>query len=209
MNFFTLKYKGKSAEIPYFIHTKTIMSNHHVFIATSLDGYIADAQGAVHFLDTYPMPGNSDMGYYAFMDRVDALLMGRKSFETVLGFGVAWPYTKPVFVWSHKLQEIPAELAEKAFLVRGNLYEVEEQIKAKGYPHLYLDGGQVIQSFLQADKVSSMTITTIPVLLGNGVRLFGELENPLAFQCVSSTSYENGMAQQVFERKPEIHVKMG
>jgi dihydrofolate reductase len=208
MNFFTLKYKGKSAEIPYFIYTKTIMSNHHVFIATSLDGYIADAQGAVHFLDTYPMPGNSDMGYYAFMDRVDALLMGRKSFETVLGFGVAWPYTKPVFVWSQKLQEIPAELAEKAFLVRGNLYEVEEQIKAKGYTQLYLDGGQVIQSFLQADKVSSMTITTIPVLLGNGVRLFGELENPLAFQCVSSTCYENGMAQQVFERKPEIQVKM-
>jgi dihydrofolate reductase len=64
---------------------------HHVFIATSLDGYIADAKGAVHFLDTYTMPGNSDMGYYAFMDRVDALLMGRKSFETVLGFGVAWP----------------------------------------------------------------------------------------------------------------------
>ncbi len=209
MNFFTLKYKGKSAEIPYFIHTKSIMSDHHVFIATSLDGYIADAQGAVHFLDTYPMPGNSDIGYYAFMDRIDALLMGRKSFETVLGFGVAWPYTKPVFVWSQTLQEIPAELADQAFLVRGNLHEVEEQIKAKGYTHLYLDGGQVIQSFLQADKVSSMTMTTIPVLLGKGVKLFGELENPLAFQCVRSTCYDNGMAQQVFERKPEIHVKMG
>ncbi len=184
-------------------------NTHHVFIATSLDGYIADAQGAVHFLDTYPMPGNSDMGYFAFMDRVDALLMGRKSFETVLGFGVAWPYTKPVFVWSQTLQEIPAGLADRAFLVRGNLHEVEEQIKTKGYTQLYLDGGQVIQSFLQADKVSSMTITTIPVILGNGVKLFGELENPLAFQCVRSTCYDNGMAQQVFERKPEIHVKMG
>ena len=112
-------------------------------------------------------------------------------------------------MWSQTLQEIPAALADKAFLVRGNLHEVEEQIKAKGYAHLYLDGGQVIQAFLQADKVSSMTITTIPVLLGHGVRLFGELENPLAFQCVSSTSYDNGMCQQIFERKPEIPVKMG
>ena len=185
------------------------MRTHHVFIATSLDGYIADATGSVHFLDTYPVPEHSDMGYYAFMDKVDALLMGRKSFETVLGFGVAWPYTKPVFVWSQTLSEIPAELADKAFLVQGNLHEVEEQIRLKGYEHLYLDGGKVIQTFLQADKVETMTITSIPVLLGRGIRLFGTMENPLAFQCVSATRFENGMAQQVFVRNPEIAVKMG
>ncbi len=180
---------------------------HHVFIATSLDGYIADAKGGVGFLDTFPMPENNDMGYYAFMDRVDALLMGRKSFETVLGFGVAWPYTKPVFVWSQTLSKIPMELSEKAFLVRGNLLEVEEQIRSKGFEHLYLDGGQVIQSFLQADKVASMTITTIPVLLGGGIRLFGSMVNPTAFRCVRSTAYENGMAQQVFERAIDIQPK--
>lgn len=180
---------------------------HHVFIATSLDGYIADAQGGISFLDTFPMPENSDMGYYAFMDRVDALLMGRKSFETVLGFGVAWPYTKPVFVWSQTLSEIPIELSDKAFLVRGNLQEVEEHIRAKGYAHLYLDGGQVIQSFLKADKVASMTITIIPVLLGDGVRLFGSMVNPTAFRCVRSTAFENGMAQQVFERAIDIQPK--
>ncbi len=185
------------------------MSTHHVFIATSLDGYIADAKGTVHFLDTYPMPKNSDMGFTALMDRIDALLMGRKTFETVLGFGVAWPYTKPVFVWSQTRQEIPTVLADQAFLVRGNLHEVEEQIKAKGHSQLYLDGGQVIQTFLQADLVSTMTITTIPVLLGDGVRLFGELENPLAFECVSSTCFDNGTVQQVFKRMPEIAVKMG
>jgi dihydrofolate reductase len=180
---------------------------HHVFIATSLDGYIADAQGGVGFLDTFPMPENTDMGYYAFMEKVDALLMGRKSFETVLGFGVAWPYTKPVFVWSETLSEIPAELSEKAFLVQGNLQDVEEQIRSKGYERFYLDGGQVIQSFLQADKVASMTITTIPVLLGDGTRLFRTIANPTAFRCVSSTAYENGMAQQVFERAEDIQPK--
>lgn len=176
------------------------MKNHHVFIATSLDGYIADSQGGVDFLDTFPMPEGDDMGYYSFMDQVDALLMGRKSFETVLGFGVEWPYTKPVFIWSQTLDHIPQAIMGKAELVRGTLEEIEAIILAKGFRHLYLDGGLVIQSFLQADKVKTMTITTIPILLGNGVRLFGPLANPLRFRCTQSKSYANGMCQQVFER---------
>jgi dihydrofolate reductase len=135
---------------------------------------------------------------------VDALLMGRKSFETVLGFGVEWPYTKPVFVWSQTLDQIPAELAGKAALVRGTLAEVEDQIQAKGFQHFYLDGGQVIQSFLQADKVASITITTIPVLLGEGVRLFGSLTHPISFRCVHSKNYANGLVQQVFKRTSDI-----
>lgn len=132
------------------------MNQHHVFIATSLDGYIADADGGVGFLDTFPMPEGDDMGYYAFMAQVDALLMGRKSFETVLSFGVEWPYAKPVFVWSQTLDQIPEELAGKAELVRGTLEEVEALIQAKGYQRFYLDGGQVIQSFLRADKVGNI-----------------------------------------------------
>jgi dihydrofolate reductase len=180
---------------------------HHVFIATSLDGYIADAQGGVGFLDTFPMPENTDMGYHAFMEKVDALLMGRKSFETVLGFDVDWPYSKPVFVWSQTLQEIPAALSDKAFLVRGSLADVEHEIQLKGYAHLYLDGGQVIQSFLQADKVASMTITTIPVLLGKGIPLFGDLTETITFRCVRSTCYESGIVQQVFERASDIEPK--
>ena len=180
------------------------MNQHPVFIATSLDGYIADADGGVGFLDTFPMPEGDDMGYYAFMDQVDALLMGRKSFETVLSFGVEWPYTKPVFVWSQTLDKIPAELAGKAALVQGTLEEVEALIQAKGYQHFYLDGGQVIQSFLRADKVGTLTITTIPVLLGDGIRLFGALTNPINFRCVRSKTYANGLVQQVFERASDI-----
>ena len=71
-----------------------------VFIATSLDGFIADKNGSVDFLYKYPEPSGEDMGYYNFMSTIDALVMGRKTFETVLGFGVEWPYTKPVFVTS-------------------------------------------------------------------------------------------------------------
>jgi dihydrofolate reductase len=177
------------------------MKKHHVFIATSLDGYIADAQGEVGFLDTFPMPDNNDMGYGKFMEKVDALLMGRKSFETFMSFGVDWHYTKPVFIWSQTLEKIPTELAGKAELVRGTLEEVESFIHAKGFQHLYLDGGQVIQSFLQADKVETITITTIPVLIGDGIRLFGPLTKPLNFRCTDTKRFENGLVQQVFERQ--------
>lgn len=176
------------------------MKKHHVYIAKSLDGYIADSQGGVGFLDTFPMKENDDMGYSAFMEKVDAILMGRKSFETVLSFGVDWPYSKPVFIWSQKIEKIPSELAGKAELVHGKIEEVESFIHAKGFQRLYLDGGQVIQSFLQADKVETMTITTIPVLIGDGIRLFGSLTNPLSFRCTDTKRFENGLVQQVFER---------
>jgi len=123
------------------------MNQHHVFIATSLDGYIADADGGVGFLDTFPMPEGDDMGYYAFMAQVDALLMGRKSFETVLSFGVEWPYAKPVFVWSQTLDQIPEELEGKAELVRGTLEEVEALIQAKGYQRFTLMAGKSFSLF--------------------------------------------------------------
>lgn len=169
-----------------------------VFIATSLDGYIADAAGQVGFLDTFPMPEGDDMGYYAFISGIDALLMGRKSFETVTGFGVEWPYTKPVFVWTSTLHEVPEQLASKVTLVSGSLEEVLQAIYAKGFLNLYIDGGQVIQSFLRENLIDEMTITTIPVLLGSGVPLFGHVNHMLKFQCLSSQVYDTGLVQCKF-----------
>ena len=171
-----------------------------VYIATSLDGYIADANGRIEFLDTYPMPEGDDMGYYALISSIDAILMGRKSFETVLGFGIQWPYTKPVYVWSQTLGKIPDELQSRVKLVKGDTAEVVRSIQADGYANLYVDGGKVIQSFLKEDLIDEMTITVIPVLLGKGVPLFGELDEMLKFSCVASKRYENGLVQNIFMR---------
>ena len=93
-----------------------------VFIATSLDGYIADKNDGIDWLNSVPNPDNDDMGYLEFSNRIDALVMGRKTFETVLGFDVDWPYDKPVFVLSNKLKEIPESHKDKAYLVRGTLW---------------------------------------------------------------------------------------
>jgi dihydrofolate reductase len=171
-----------------------------VFIATSMDGYIADHQGNIEWLHSIPNPDNDDMGYGAFMDEIDALLMGRNTFETICGFDVPWPYSIPVFVLSHQLQEIPSDYQKHAQLVKGDLKEVLNTIHAQGYHNLYIDGGTTIQHFLNADLIDEMIITNIPILLGSGTPLFGELKEPLHFKCIQTKHYLNAIAQNHYIR---------
>jgi dihydrofolate reductase len=172
-----------------------------VFIATSLDGYIADRDGGIDWLHAIPPPNDSDMGYGVFTSQIDALLMGRTTFETVVGFDVEWPYEKPVFVLSNKLKDIPEKAKGKAFLVNGTLEEVLEHIHQKGFYRLYIDGGATIQSFLKEDLIDSMIITIIPKLLGGGIPLFSDLPKALDFECIESTVYSNKVVQNTFVRK--------
>ncbi|RKE98167.1 dihydrofolate reductase family protein [Ichthyenterobacterium magnum] len=172
-----------------------------VFIATSLDGYIADKNGNIDWLHAIPNPNNDDMGYVDFTNEIDALVMGRTTFETVCGFDVDWPYNKPVFVLSNKLKEIPNTHKGKAFLVKGTLTEILEQIYQKGCHRLYIDGGTTIRNFLKEDLIDDMTITTIPVLLGGGSSLFAELPNALNFELVKTKTYLNQVTQNQYKRK--------
>ncbi|WP_028108711.1 dihydrofolate reductase family protein [Ferrimonas futtsuensis] len=157
-----------------------------VFIGTSLDNYIADKQGGLEWLTTLPNPEQDDCGFAAFMDSVDALVMGRNTFETLCGFGGEWPYSKPVFVLSRSLHAIPEPLQDKAQLIQGSPEEVTRQLNDKGFRRLYIDGGQTIQSFLEAGLIDEMIISRLPVLLGGGTPLFGELASPLWFQLVET-----------------------
>jgi dihydrofolate reductase len=171
-----------------------------VFIATSLDGYIADRNGGIEWLDSIPIPGNEDIGYVEFTEHIDALVMGRTTFETVLEFDVDWPYIKPVFVLSNSLNEIPDSHKEKAFLIKGTLTEILEQIHKKGYFRLYIDGGRTIQNFLKEDLIDEMIITNFPVMLGSGSPLFSELQKELAFDLVESRVYLNQLVQRHYRR---------
>lgn len=174
-----------------------------IYIATSLDGYIADKNGGIEWLDSIPITENEDMGFVAFTNRVDALVMGRNTFETVLGFDVGWPYKKPVFVLSNSLSEIPESHKGKASLIKGSLTEVLGQIHKKGYSRLYIDGGVTIQRFLQEDFIDEMIITVFPVLLGGGPRLFSELPKKQDFELVVSKVYFDQLVQLHFKRKRE------
>ncbi len=171
-----------------------------VYVAASLDGFIADQKGSVDFLNNYPDIPGEDMGYNKFIASIDAILMGRKTFETVLAFGVEWPYQKPVFVWTATLTELPSVLEGKVFLVGGTLKEIISTLHESNHHSIYIDGGKTIQSFLQEDLVHEMTITTIPVLLGSGIPLFGDLTSVLSFKCVSNLMYSNGLVQHTYWR---------
>jgi dihydrofolate reductase len=172
-----------------------------VYIATSLDGYIADKNGGIDWLDSIDIPEGEDMGYYPFMDSIDALLMGRLSFETVLGFDVDWPYSKPVFVRSNSLKSIPESHEDKAFLVRGPVENALAEMHSKGHLRIYADGGKTIQSMLELDLIDEMIITVFPRLLGGGISLFGELPNQLEFELVGSKVYAGHLVQNHFVRK--------
>ncbi|MCZ4293564.1 dihydrofolate reductase family protein [Vibrio sinaloensis] len=171
-----------------------------VFIATSIDGYIADKEGGLDWLHSVPNPDNIDMGFAPLMDRVDALVMGRNTLETVLSFDVDWPYSKPVFVLSNTMKEVPNGYQDKVFLVQGDLTEVVADLNSKGYQDLYIDGGVTIQNFLKQELVDELTITTIPVLLGGGIKLFGELEQMQSYQLIESKVYLETIVQNHFKR---------
>ncbi|TKB49395.1 dihydrofolate reductase [Ferrimonas sediminicola] len=157
-----------------------------VFIGTSLDNYIADKSGGLEWLTALPNPEQDDCGFAEFMASVDALVMGRNTFETVCGFGGEWPYSKPVFVLSRTLQLLPDTLKGKAELIQGSPGEVVRQLNDRGFKRLYIDGGKTIQSFLEADLIDEMIISQLPVLLGGGTALFGELAKPRWFKLVES-----------------------
>jgi dihydrofolate reductase len=168
-----------------------------VFIATSLDGFIAQADGDIAFLDTYP-PQDEDMGYAEFMSNIDALIMGRKTFEKVMSFGIEWPYSKPVFVWTQSLQQLPENLPKNVSLISGNAESIHQKINDLGFHNIYIDGGQTIQSFLQANLIDEITITTVPVLLGNGIALFGNVDSMKLFKCCQTRLFKNGYVMNQF-----------
>ena len=172
-----------------------------VFIAQSLDGYIADSNGGLDWLHSIPNPNQLDLGYNKFINTIDTIIMGRKTFETVCGFDCEWPYKAPVFVMSNTLGELPDAYKEKASLVKGSLVEILAQVNAKGFYNIYIDGGTTIQSFLKEDLIDEIILTTIPILLGGGSSLFSTHPKALAFKLIASEVYLDEVVQNNYKRK--------
>lgn len=169
------------------------------FIATSLDGFIARPDGNIDWLTdpAYEIP-KQDFGYQIFMDSVDVLVMGRHTFEKVLTFE-EWPYgTKPVVVLSHIQALIPDELASKVEVLSGTPADIVGNLSKRGFRHVYLDGGKTIQGFLRDNLVDELTITRIPILLGQGLPLFGDMSHDTRLEHVRTTGYPNGFVQSIY-----------
>jgi dihydrofolate reductase len=157
-----------------------------VYIGTSLDGFISSADGSLDWLDYVPVPAGDDLGFAAFIDRVDAVVMGRLTFETVVGFGIGWPYPIPGIILSSTLNTAPPDFADHVEFANGTPNEIVELAKGRGFQNLYIDGGKTIQSFLREDLIDELIISQIPLLLGGGDRLFGELAQGRDFELMGS-----------------------
>jgi len=165
-----------------------------VYIAQSLDGYIAGPVGEIDWLEDIDNPNESDLGFSAFMNTIDALVMGRNTFEKVASFDF-WPYEKPVYVVSKKLSTIPDRFAGKAFLIKDKPKEIISTLNTKSLCNLYIDGGLLIQSFLIENLIDEIIVSTLPVILGGGIPLFSTLSNKIKLKLESSEVLINQLVQ--------------
>jgi dihydrofolate reductase len=166
--------------------------NASVFIATSLDGFIARENGAIDWLPANPEPH----GYDEFIASVDAIVIGRKTFETVLGFG-GWSYGKtPVVVLS--TSELKAPEGANCDFMSGDPRKIAARLDERGIHHVYVDGGVTIQRFLEAGLIQRLIITRIPILLGSGIPLFGPLSHDVPFTHVATKTFGGGLVQSEY-----------
>lgn len=161
-----------------------------VFIAVSLDGYIARPDGGIDWLHSVDMPGE-DYGYKAFFDSVDVVLLGRNSYDVVLGFPEWYYGDKRCVVLTHR----PEESRHGEEFYSGDVTALVQQLGESGVRRIYVDGGAVIQQLLAAKLIDDLTISVIPILLGDGIRLFasGSPEQRLILE--GSQSWSSGLSQ--------------
>ena len=167
-----------------------------VFVGASVDGFIARPDGA---LDWLPEGGGEPHGYNEFFASVDALVIGRNTFEKVLTFD-AWPYgDKRVVVLSNHAVDLSAGGGAVVEHMAGSPAEIVSQLAASGADHLYIDGGITIQEFLRAGLVQRLIITRVPVLIGVGVPLFGALPRDVRLRHIATRHYQSGLVQSEYE----------
>jgi dihydrofolate reductase len=172
------------------------------FIATSVDGYIATKSGDVDWLETAGK-SSADMGFNSYIASVDCIIMGRKTMEKLSSFNLApehWPYGDiPIFVLSNTCKEAPDNLNEKVEMYSGEISQLIARIKNEGYQHAYIDGGATITSFINLQFLDDMTITYVPILLGGGVSLFGEIHNHIKLEKTQADVFPNDCVQIKYE----------
>ncbi len=175
-----------------------------VFIATSVDGYIANQEGGVDWLETagnsnVDMGKKADMGFSDFMASVDCIIMGRKCMEKISSFNLTpqqWPYGKTrIFVISNTVKHPPENLEGKVKMVPADIPALMTQLKKDGYQHVYVDGGTTITSFINLNLINELTITQAPILLGEGKPLFGHILKNVTLSKAQAVAFPNDFIQ--------------
>lgn len=170
--------------------------NASVFVGTSVDGFIARSNGDLDFL---PQGGGEPHGYSEFIATVDVIVFGRKTFETVLGFP-EWPYgNTPVVVLSSRPLDFSTLQGARVEQMSGSPQDIVAQLSTRGFQHAYIDGGVTIQRFLRAGLIQRLTVTRVPVLIGDGIPLFAGLPQDVKLRHVRTQQYASGLVKTEYE----------
>jgi dihydrofolate reductase len=184
------------SEVPFNLQVKGSTMIVSVFVGTSVDGFIARLNDDLDFL---PEGGGEPHGYDEFIGSVDAIVIGRKTFEKVLTFE-AWPYgDKRVVVLSSRPLDLSVVAGGVVEQMGGTPGEIVSRLAASGAHHLYVDGGIAIQEFLRAGLIQRLVITRVPVLIGEGIPLFGSLPHDVRLRHVATRHYSSGLVQSEYE----------
>lgn len=161
-----------------------------IYIASSIDGYIARKDGNLDWLH-YGHTGDEDYGFKKFTSTIDAVIMGKNTYEVVSSFD-EWAYkNKRVIVLSNTLTEVRKE----AELFSGKLTELLAKLHAENVKHIWVDGGITASKFLEAGLVDDLTISIIAMILGSGIPLFSTMNQERRCHLVSTQSYPSGLVQ--------------
>lgn len=169
------------------------------YVGTSLDGFIAKEDGDLGWLTRFENREIRD-AYRRFMKSIDAVVIGRGTFEKVLTFP-SWPYKPHVFVLSTTLKRIPDSLRDRVTVLSMNPRKLLTRLSGEGYSTIYVDGGKVIQRFLEEDCIDELIITKAPVVLGRGIPLFGRLRKEIQFKQIRTIVYSNGLVRSHYKRR--------
>jgi len=172
--------------------------NTKVYVGTSLDGFIARTDGDLGWLSQFAND-EAIKAYEEFINSIDAIVIGRATFEKVLTFS-AWPYSKKVFVLSNSIKEATGAAKEKVIILSMRPKELLIHLSAIGIVNIYIDGGVVIQDFLKEDLIDELIIAKAPILIGSGIPLFGYLDIDLQFRHISTQVQSNGLVRSYYER---------
>ncbi|WOT04221.1 dihydrofolate reductase family protein [Shewanella youngdeokensis] len=178
-----------------------------VYIATSLDGYIATVDGEVDWLHTCGNldadMGSEDMGFYAYINSVDCMIMGRKCMETISAMDLSpeqWVYgNMPIIVLSNTLKQPPENMQGKVEMYAGGIEDLLHILAKRGLKHAYIDGGATITSFINLKLINEMVITKAPILLGDGIALFGKIQGHVKLINAETKAYKNDFVQVKYD----------
>jgi dihydrofolate reductase len=170
-----------------------------VFIATSLDGFIARKNGDIDWLMAVESPEpNEDYGFAEFLSSITCIVMGRRTFEKVISFP-EWSYGDTrVVVMSRSLTKLPKGTKQSVELFSGTPRMLVVKLEHEGETHLYIDGGMLIQSFIRAKLINEIILTRIPILIGEGLPLFGPLNADIMLDHISTRTFSNGLVQSTY-----------